>query len=254
MIDTVLFDMGGTLEEIYSDQKTMAETAKGIRRILQKHDICLPMDDVALWTSVSAGMQRYKRLSEQTCMELKPEQIWPEYALNSLPVDKERLIPISEELAYMWELTFYTRKMRPRVHEMLEGLREMGMRMGVVSNTASLYQVFETLEEYGIRSYFEDVTLSSTVGYRKPNPNIFFIALHQLRAKPENCAYVGDTISRDVIGAKNAGFGLTLQINSFLTADRDVRTDGIQPDYMLNEIYDVYPICKMLREAENKTA
>ena len=254
MIDTVLFDMGGTLEEIYSDQNTMAETAKGIRRILQKHDILIPMDDVTLWASVSAGMQRYKRLSEHTCMELKPEQIWPEYALCSLPVAKERLIPISEELAYMWELTFYTRRMRPRVKEMLEGLREMGIRMGIISNTASLYQVFETLEEYGIRSYFEDVTLSSTVGYRKPNPNIFFIALHQLRAKPENCAYVGDTISRDVMGAKNAGFGLTLQINSFLTADRDARADGVQPDYMLNEIYDVYPICKNLREAENKTA
>ncbi len=254
MIDTVLFDMGGTLEEIYSDEKTMAETAKGIRRILQKYDICLSMDDAALWAEVSAGMKRYKILGEQTCVELKPDQIWPEYALPFLPVDKKKLASISEELAYMWEITYYTRKMRPGVKEMLEGLREMGMRMGVISNTASMFQVFETLEEYGIRSYFEDVTLSSVVGYRKPNSNIFLIALHQMRAKAENCAYVGDTISRDVIGAKNAGFGLTLQIDSFLTADRDARTDGVQPDYRLNDIYDVYPILKMLREAENKTA
>ena len=51
---------------------------------------------------------------------------------------------------------------------LLEGLKGLGMKLGVISNTAALYQVFRTLEEYGIRDYFQDVTLSSVTGYRKP--------------------------------------------------------------------------------------
>jgi len=68
----------------------------------------------------------------------------------------------------MWEVTHYHRALRPKVKEMLEGLKGLGMKLGVISNTAALYQVFRTLEEYGIRDYFQDVTLSSVTGYRKP--------------------------------------------------------------------------------------
>ena len=35
---------------------------------------------------------------------------------------------------------------------MLEGLKDLGMKLGVISNTASLYQVFDILKEYGIRA------------------------------------------------------------------------------------------------------
>ena len=69
------------------------------------------------------------------------------------------------------------------------------MKLGVISNTASLYQVFDVLKDYGIRDYFQDVTLSSVTGYRKPDPNIFLVSLHQVQSDPASCAYVGDTLS-----------------------------------------------------------
>lgn len=245
MINTVLFDMGGTIEDLYSDQKTMRRTAEGIIDILRRHDLMPDMGIDQLWESVSAGMARYKAYSEATCTELKPEQIWPDYALNGLSINKEKIIPISEELAHMWEITYFDRKMRSRVPEMLEGLRSLGLRMGVISNTASLFQVFDTLEEYNIRSYFEDVTLSSIVGYRKPHPNIFRISLRQMNVEPQTCVYVGDTLSRDIIGPQNVGFGMTMMIQSFLTASRDVKHVGlVEPDYRLSDIYDVYTILK----------
>ena len=60
--------------------------------------------------------------------------------------------------------------------------------------------MFDVLKDYGIRDYFQDVTLSSVTGYRKPDPNIFLVSLHQVQSDPASCAYVGDTLSRDVIG------------------------------------------------------
>jgi hypothetical protein len=37
MINTVLFDMGGTLEDIYSDDASKLSAARGVLRILHSH-------------------------------------------------------------------------------------------------------------------------------------------------------------------------------------------------------------------------
>lgn len=145
----------------------------------------------------------------------------------------------------MWEVTHYHRALRPHVREMLEGLKDLGMKLGVISNTASLYQVFDILKEYGIRDYFQDVTLSSVTGYRKPNPNIFMVSLHQVQSDPAHCAYVGDTISRDVIGPIRMGFGATFHIDSYLTRLKDTHiSPDVKATYNIQDIYEVYTILK----------
>ena len=133
--------------------------------------------------------------------------------------------------------------------EMLDGLQNEGMKLGVVSNTAAMYQVFDSLEEYGIREYFQDVTLSSVTGIRKPCPDIFYVATHQLCIDPKECVYVGDTVSRDVIGSKRAGFAAAIQIGSQLTQEKDqnVRRE-FEPDYVVEDIYEVLPIVQALRQ------
>ena len=129
--------------------------------------------------------------------------------------------------------------------KMLEGLKDLGMKLGVISNTASLYQVFDILKEYGIRDYFQDVTLSSVTGYRKPNPNIFMVSHHQVQSDPAHCAYVGDTISRDVIGPIRMGFGATFHIDSYLTRLKDTHiSPDVKATYNIQDIYEVYTILK----------
>lgn len=92
------------------------------------------------------------------------------------------------------------------------------------------------------------MTLSSVSGYRKPNENIFQVALHQVRSAPSACAYVGDTFSRDVIGPQKMGFAVTFHIHSHLTAsrDQDVPKD-VRATYTVEEIGQVYTILKELK-------
>ena len=131
---------------------------------------------------------------------------------------------------------------------MLEGLKSMGLKLGIISNTASLYQVFQILDDYGIRGYFQDVTLSSVTGYRKPDHNIFKVSLYQMQSKAENCAYVGDTYSRDIVGAVRAGFGETFHIHSQLTAIKDTGNYEEKPTHIISDIYEVYTILKEERK------
>ena len=200
MIKAVMFDMGGTLEDLYSDEKNDKATAKELWRILKEHDIDVPFDNAEdLWAIVGKQLLDYKASAEKTMMELKPEEIWPDYAFKGIDVDKKAIAECSEEIAHMWETTYYDRKLRDHAKEMLQGLKDLGLYVGVVSNTASLFQVFETLKKYGVREYFDGIVLSCEVGYRKPHPNIFKLACAHADLKPEECAFVGDTVSRDVI-------------------------------------------------------
>ena len=251
MIDTVLFDMGGTLEDIYTDDASREDSAREVLRILNEKGIRTDVDVPTAIKMLADGWDRYAAYRGPTNRELKPEEIWGDYVLTDFGLDFETVKPFAEELAHMWEITYYHRSLRPGVVEMLEGLKGLGMKLGVISNTASLYQVYEILKEYGIREYFQDVTLSSVTGYRKPDPNIFKVSLYQVQSDPAECAYVGDTFSRDVIGPQNMGFGMTFHIHSFLTASRDTDIpDTVKPTYSIQDIYEVYTILRDLKQGE----
>ncbi len=245
MIDTVLFDMGGTLEDIHVDDESRHASIQGVLDILRAHGIDPDKDFETAASAINAGWERYGAYRDPRQRELKPEEIWGSIVLTDFGLDEESVRSYAEELAHMWEVTHYHRALRPHVREMLEGLKDLGMKLGVISNTASLYQVFDILKEYGIRDYFQDVTLSSVTGYRKPNPNIFMVSLHQVQSDPAHCAYVGDTISRDVIGPIRMGFGATFHIDSYLTRLKDTHiSPDVKATYNIQDIYEVYTILK----------
>ena len=248
MIDTVLFDMGGTLEDIFVDDASRYESAKRVLEISKEHGFSIDTDIETTVKLIRDGWDAYGKRRDSDNRELKPEEIWGNFVMPRFGLSFEQLKPFAEELAYMYEVTHYHRVLRPRAKEMLDGLQQMGMKLGIISNTASLYQVFQSLEEYGIRDYFRDVTLSSVTGYRKPDENIFKVSLYQIHSNPKNCAYVGDTYSRDIVGAVRAGFGMTFHIHSQLTAIKDVGVYEEEPDYTIPDIYDVYTILKDLQQ------
>lgn len=251
MVTTVMFDMGGTLEDIFVDERSEMAAIGKLDEMLRGFglDPKLPLSE--LKQRVDEGWKRYGCFRDSCDVELKPISIWCDYVLTNFGFPREQLEPHCEEIAHMWEVTHYHRALRPRVKEMLQGLKDLGLKLGIVSNTAAMYQVFDSLEEYGIRDFFADVTLSSVTGMRKPMPDIFYVAAHQLQVQPENCVYVGDTVSRDIIGSKRAGFCKAIQIGSQLTKEKDcgVRRE-FEPDYLITDIYDVYPLVKSMLKGE----
>ena len=148
MIKAVMFDMGGTLEDLYSDEKNDKATAYALYDILKKHQIDVPYEAEPLWKIVGAGIQAYKKDSERTMMELKPEQIWCDWGFKDIPVDKVKLAEISEEIAHMWEVTFYDRSLRPHAAEMLKGLKEgLVTRRQLMINATRVFRMAKKLTE-----------------------------------------------------------------------------------------------------------
>lgn len=85
----------------------------------------------------------------------------------------------------------------------LRRLREDGLRLVVVSNwDCSLPDV---LAEVGLRDAVDGVVSSASVGFSKPDPGIFAVALRAAACAPAEALHVGDSLEADVEGARAAG-------------------------------------------------
>jgi putative hydrolase of the HAD superfamily len=101
------------------------------------------------------------------------------------------------------------------------------------------------LQEFGLRKFFPSIVESAVVGIRKPDPRIFEIAMNQMHAAATETGYVGDTISRDVLGSRNAGLGLCVRIDNPAIAHRDAAfqgPDAPRADYVIHELPELVPI------------
>jgi putative hydrolase of the HAD superfamily len=54
----------------------------------------------------------------------------------------------------------------------------------------------------GIARYFDVLVDSACVGHRKPEPAIFHRALDALGVRPDSAVFVGDSLERDMAGAR----------------------------------------------------
>lgn len=95
-----------------------------------------------------------------------------------------------------WELFAESR-------EVLGFLKGKGYRLGIVSNFDS--RIFCVLEKLGIRSFFNDIIISTHIGAAKPHAQIFYEAMSRLSLTPDASAYVGDSPFYDLEGAQAVG-------------------------------------------------
>lgn len=112
----------------------------------------------------------------------------------------------------------------PEVTETLAALKQRRLRIGVISNFDS--RLVPILNGLGIGSSFDDILVSSRVGYAKPDRKIFHAAVSRCDLRPEQGLHVGDSEINDRQGAIQAGLrGLLVDRRPTLeSADPDVVT------------------------------
>ncbi len=93
--------------------------------------------------------------------------------------------------------------------EQVEGSRLVLMellgsyRLALVTNYYG--NIATILGELGIATYFDVVVESAVVGVRKPNPQIFQLAIEALHATPAHILVVGDSVANDIEPAQSLG-------------------------------------------------
>ena len=100
------------------------------------------------------------------------------------------------------------------IPQALQSLSRRGLRMAVVCNTGlAPGPVLERmLHARHLGRHFQAFAWSDIVRSWKPGPEIFQAALDQLGVPAAESAFIGDTPEADIIGARNLGFALTVQV------------------------------------------
>ena len=246
MIRAVLFDLGGTLHLCSTDEERKLWFARRLISRLGEYGIRLEITAEELSSQLQRNAEIYKKAAEESLRELDPEIVWNDYFLKEQALGRETLRPMAEELSFLYDYERVCNLRRPRLIETLEELRRMGLRMGVISNILSRTIVPHFLAEYGLEGYMECVLTSAGTGIRKPDPAIFRLAEQAMGLKPEELVYVGDTLSRDVRGVRNAGWHAVIQIWSPNAAKRDAGLAelGYRADYNIREFDEIPDIIR----------
>lgn len=171
-----------------------------LHRFFEKYDTL----NHKLWAKYEAG-------------ELEKEKLrWYRFytAFNLYGVEDEPLARLFGE-EYLHQM-ICEKELIPGAKEMLERISQLGGKMAVLSNGFKEVQ-YHKLERSGIRNYFSEVVISEEVGYQKPDPNIFRIAIERLCGFTEadnpkgwssvvnSTLMIGDDLTNDIIGAKDFG-------------------------------------------------
>lgn len=112
-------------------------------------------------------------------------------------------------------------------------------RIGLVTNFYGNMSV--VLDEFGLASLFDTVTESAIVGVRKPDPQIFRLAVKALDVEGENVVVIGDSYSKDILPAHEIGCH-TIWLKGEGWVSEELTT--CEADYIIKDLYEVEPVLK----------
>ena len=242
-LEAVLFDYGLTL--IYFDEQPhtgLVEAYEQINRLLAKTlEREIPAAEVLIEKiskAVDADIQRdyeagrpeeveiggiYDAVLRRIGFELEPEVI-------------EEIMALEQR---GWLKVVHV---GPDVVPTLQALRDLGLRLGLVSNAAFRPRLmFEQLEAVGLKDYFDAVTFSSEVGLRKPDRRIYAAALGKLGVEARRVLFVGDRLREDVDGPQRLG------MRAVLLREWRQESDPGRADFVIQRLGELVPIVRQLR-------
>jgi putative hydrolase of the HAD superfamily len=128
----------------------------------------------------------------------------------------------------------------PDVPGLFTGLRERGIKVGVLSNTVWTREYHEAVfARDGVLDLVDGAVYSSEIEHAKPHPEAFAAALAAVGVTdPASAVYVGDRPYEDVHGAQRVGMRAVLVPHSDIPADQRVPVDVV-PDAVVHRLADL---------------
>lgn len=130
----------------------------------------------------------------------------------------------------------------PQVRPLWEGLRERGIRVGVLSNTIwSRDYHREIFERDGVLDLIDADLYSSELAHVKPHPEAFLAACRAVGVEPRSAVYVGDRIFEDVHGPQQVGMRAIWIPHSTIPSNQRVEVTAL-PDAHVHELLEILDV------------
>ncbi len=212
MLQTVLFDLDGTLLPMDQDEFT-----KGYFKLLAKKLAPYGYEPKqlvdAIWSGTAAMVKNDGRESNETAFWKRFAEIYGEKSLGDKPLLDE----------------FYKREFEgaraccgydPKAAEAVRQIKGLGCRAALATNPIFPAAATEARIRWAGLSPqdFELYTTYENIGFCKPNPDYFRAVAQRLNARPEECLMVGNDAAEDT-AAEAAGMRVFLLTNCFINKE-----------------------------------
>jgi len=218
-VETVLFDLDGTLCEYDQDPETVVDetfSRAGVDRFVDPPD---------LWRAA------------REVHDAEDDRHFMEQAFAVAAEHHGGPVEAAPDLAAGYgEVVDHTAvSLRPGARTALDHARERGP-VGLVTNGGRETQQTK-LETLGLRDAFGTTVYAGDDTPPKPAPEPFERALADLGARPDEALYVGNSLAHDVAGAKGAGLAAAW----YPTDDPDDYEEEVDhdPDHVLDSLGDL---------------
>lgn len=246
ILKAIFFDIGGTLRVTYKDEVRDQQKIRELINFLGEK--CTPEEMIS---RIRRGEKSYRRWCKPNFIELSEQDLWTRFILPDYPPSfiREHAVKLNQ----MWRDS-RPKHILPDMVETMQTLNQRGYKLGIISNTTSSIEGYQMLASAGLTDLFSCVILSAEFGRRKPHPSLFIEAARKAGVQPQECVYVGDRPSRDLVGARQSNYGEVVIINTegYTTDENDPddydpeKDSGLMmhPDHFigrLTQLLDYYP-------------
>lgn len=228
----ILFDYGHTLVWFPKYEEAHLAAARNVQHVLRNLGVSIGI------SQVRALIESYVPRSNGTSVTAEEESggILVSAGVKNFGRDEVQRITDAEWRPYIQNV-----RVRRGVREILDYSKRMGLKLGIVANIWS-GGMNPVLARMGIAEFFDTAVADMDVGYAKPDPRIFHVALDDLQLTPEQVIMVGDNPKTDIGGAHNLGIS-TVRL---MRGPNRIVPDQVEADFRIRNFSTLAPIIRRL--------
>lgn len=245
MLRAVVFDLGGTLLHYESATADLLELNKrgfvALYRYLSSNGQTALPEAAVLYAVTSHVMAEWRAaLASFRCGSIETPL---KAALAELGIS------LSDDEWHAARRAFYAPiqqagEPRQEVRHTLQALKEQGMALGLLSNTFWAGDIHdEDLARFDLLNFLPTRLYSCDIGWLKPHPEAFQMALTALGVEPNQVVYVGDRLKTDIEPARKVGlWGVLIK-----TPFREEPLEDVMPDAVISELPELVKLLERRR-------
>ena len=242
-----VFDLGGTLIHLTVTWEQIREArATAIYEALKEQGVALDLNNLK-----REYVKLHEEESEYAARTLEEIEIRASFnnLFDRLGVEASQRPEIEGLVRRFFAVEVDSWVVFPGVTEMLQQVRDLGLKMGLLSNARNDWAVRKIIERLGLTRFFDAILTSAAVGIRKPRPEPFKQMLQLLGNKASDTVMIGNSMEADVAGAKPLGIK-TIRVIFGDSNDEIPMNLGlkIEPDITVSVVSDIVPTIKRIRD------
>ena len=235
-----LFDLDQTLLDFHASEY------KALRIVLESHGLSFS-DEIyqafkacnkSLWLELEKGSITRTELFIKRFQDVFARCGGDTTDLDPLQVNDEFIRTMSVNGVLMDGALEFVRKLKETIPE---------CRIYIASNGATL-NAKGRIASTGLGDYIEDLFISEDLGVTKPDKAFFDICLDRIGEPTVTCIMIGDSLSSDMLGAKNASIASVWFMPS---GDIEERMKEYEIDYAASSFEELYQILKQWSDDED---